>query len=152
MLQIKLMRALKMQAIAGIACALSQPLQAGNAHAGIFIALLRPLGAASCENPGKDNFSNVAKCMTQSVENVPGLLTALAYLMGLLLGSMAIVKMKEHVENPSQTPFKDCAVRLAAGGALFALPILYEAMINTTGNNGIGASAAKIYKARANVF
>ncbi|MEZ5919460.1 MAG: hypothetical protein R3D66_06035 [Alphaproteobacteria bacterium] len=26
---------------------------------------------------------------------------------------------KDHVENPTQTPIKDSAIRLAAGGALF---------------------------------
>jgi len=106
-------------------------------------------GPGSCGIGSKD-FSSVAACMTKSIENLPGLLTAMAYMFGLLIGSMAIVKMKEHVENPSQTPLRDGAIRFAAGGSLFALPIVFEAMTNTAGN-GIGASAASIYRARFNV-
>ena len=98
-----------------------------------------------------NNFSTIAQNITNSVASIPGLLTALAYLFGILIGVLGILKIKDHVENPSNTPLKDGAIRLAAGGALFALPIIFEAMTNTTGNNGNGASAASVYKARFNV-
>jgi hypothetical protein len=52
---------------------------------------------------------------------------------GILLGVLGVLKIKDHVENPGQTPLKDGAIRLAAGGALFALPIIYEAMFETVG-------------------
>ena len=44
------------------------------------------------------------------------------------------MKIKDHVENPTQTPLKDGAVRLLCGGALFALPIIMEAMFATVGD------------------
>lgn len=147
MAQSRIVRRLKLQLIAGMACALCQPLTAGSAHAAKLIGFF---GAGRCA-VGQKDFSDVAACMSKSVENVPGLLTALAYLFGLLLGAMAIVKMKEHVENPVQTPLKDSAIRMAAGGALFALPIVFEAMLNTTGANGAGVWAAALYKSRFNV-
>lgn len=81
-----------------------------------------------------NNFGKISENVAKSVENVPGLLTALAYLFGILLGVLGIMKIKDHVENPSQTHLKDGAIRLAAGGALFALPIVYEAMFETTGS------------------
>lgn len=166
MARIKIGKALKLQFYAGMAVALSQPLEAGSAHAGpllaagrahpapLIVMMMMVMGPppASCSVPGSNDFSSVAQCMTTSVENLPGLLTALAYCLGLVMGSMAIVKMKEHVENPANTPLKDCAVRMVAGGALFALPIVYEAMLNTVGNNGTGASAATLYKARFNAL
>ncbi len=100
-----------------------------------------------------NNFSNIAQNITTSIQNIPGLLTALAYMFGILLGVLGILKIKDHVENPTQTPLKDGSIRLAAGGALFAAPIIFEAM-NTTlnnGNNGAAASAAKMYSVSFNV-
>lgn len=81
-----------------------------------------------------NNFSSIAKNMTTSVASLPTLLAALSYLFGLLLGVLGVMKIKDHVENPGQTPLKDGAIRLAAGGALFAIPILYEAAKNTIGS------------------
>jgi len=98
-----------------------------------------------------NNFGSIANSITNSVSSIPGLLTALSYLFGILIGVLGILKIKDHVENPSNTPLKDGAIRLAAGGALFALPIIFESMTNTAGNNGIGSSAASVYKARFNV-
>ncbi len=90
-----------------------------------------------------NNFSKIAGNITTSISNLPGLLTGLAYMFGILLGVLGILKIKDHVENPSQTPLKDGAVRLAAGGGLFALPIIYEAMRETIGV-GSGVSAATL--------
>ncbi len=98
-------------------------------------------------------FSTIAQNVTDSTASIPGLLTGLSYLFGILLGVLGVMKIKDHVENPSQTPLKDGAIRLAAGGALFALPILYDAMFNTT--NGAGGAAqtlaAQLNKVKFNV-
>lgn len=93
-----------------------------------------------------NNFSNIAENITTSIQDVPGLLTGLSYMFGILIGVLGILKIKDHVENPGQTPLKDGAVRLAAGGALFALPIIYEAMRETidVGNAGAGVNAAQM--------
>jgi len=86
------------------------------------------------------DWSDIAENITTSIEALPGLLSGLAYLMGLLLGVLGIMKVKDHVENPSQVQLKDGAIRMASGGALFALPIVYEAMRNTIGSvtSGVG--------------
>jgi hypothetical protein len=65
-------------------------------------------------------------------------------MMGLMLGVLGILKLKDHVENPSQTPMKDGAIRLASGGALFALPIVFEAMKNTIGTTNDSVSPAHL--------
>lgn len=92
-----------------------------------------------------NTFSNIAQNVTTSIQNLPGLLTGLAYMFGILLGVLGILKIKDHVENPQQTALKDGAIRLAAGGGLFALPIVYEAMRETVGN-GAGVTAATLTK------
>ncbi|MAF98289.1 MAG: hypothetical protein CMH26_06615 [Micavibrio sp.] len=91
-----------------------------------------------------NNFSSIARNISTSLNDIPGLLSALAYLMGVILGILGVLKIKDHVENPTQTPLKDGAVRLAVGGALFALPILFESMMSTVGNNGAGVDVATL--------
>ncbi len=103
--------------------------QAGTAHAG-------------------NNFSSIATNIAASIADLPGLLSALSYLFGILLGVLGVMKIKDHVENPTQTPLKDGAVRLLAGGALFALPIMFEAMTETlnAGTVGAGSQSATLKK------
>jgi len=92
-----------------------------------------------------NNFSNIAENISDSISDVPGLISALSYLFGLLIGVLGIMKIKDHVENPTQTPLKDGAIRRAAGGALFALPIIFEAMSSTIGE-GDTVGVAKVNK------
>ncbi len=94
-----------------------------------------------------NNFGSIGANVTTSISFLPGLLTALAYMFGILLGVLGVLKIKDHVENPGNTPLKDGAIRLAAGGALFALPIIYEAMLNTNGTTGTAVTAATLQKA-----
>lgn len=91
------------------------------------------------------NFSSIAQNITTSISSLPGLLTGVAYMLGILLGVLGILKIKDHVENPTQTPLQHGAIRLTAGGGLFALPIVYEAMSNTVGT-GTTVSAAELSK------
>lgn len=91
-----------------------------------------------------NNFSTIAQNISTSISDIPGLLSALAYLMGVILGILGVLKIKDHVENPTQTPLKDGAIRLAVGGALFALPMLFESMMSTVGNNGAGVDVATL--------
>lgn len=94
---------------------------------------------------GGNNFSKIAENIAGSIGSLPGLISAIAYLFGVLIGVLGILKIKDHVENPTQTPLKDGAIRLAAGGALFALPIIFESMLNTIGN-GTAVDVAKVNK------
>ena len=100
---------------------------------------------------GGNNFGAIAENINDSIADLPGLLTGLSYLFGILLGVLGIMKIKDHVENPTQTPLKDGAIRLAAGGALFALPIIFEAMFETVGTDGENAMAAELNAVGFNV-
>lgn len=84
--------------------------------------------------------NGVMKNIIQSIEGVPGLITAAAYLSGLVLGVWAILNIKDHVESPQgNPPLKDGIIRLLIGGALFSLPTLYSAMLTTIQGGGNGA-------------
>ncbi|MAM35152.1 MAG: hypothetical protein CMH28_08770 [Micavibrio sp.] len=90
-----------------------------------------------------NNISNIAENITNSISELPTLLSALSYMFGLLLAVLGVMKIKDHVENPTQTPLKDGSIRLAAGGALFALPIVTESVLNTIGD-GRAVSQAEL--------
>ncbi len=105
---------------------------------GLFAVVLMTADAAHATN----NFSSVAKNMTVSMATLPTMLSAVSYLFGLLLGVLGVMKIKDHVENPSQEPLKNGAIRLAAGGALFAIPMIYEAAKNTIGSGSATGQAA----------
>lgn len=84
-----------------------------------------------------DSATDIAQNIVASTTFLPSLLAALSYLLGILFGVMGIYKIKDHVESPAQNPARNGYIRLAAGGVLFALPILYEAMFNTINGGSV---------------
>ena len=98
---------------------------------------------ASTDANAANNFGSIASNINTSMSTLPGLISAVAYLFGVLLAVLGILKIKDHVENPSQTPLKDGVIRLIIGGFLFALPILLEAMGGTVGS-GTAATTATL--------
>lgn len=62
---------------------------------------------------------------------IPYLLAALSYLFGLYLVTMAILKVRDHVEEPRQTPISESVKRFVAGGAFLALPMVTSVLKNT---------------------
>jgi hypothetical protein len=84
------------------------------------------------------SFTSISKTITQQIGGLPGFLTAIAYIMGVILALLGILKIKDHVENPSQTPLKEGAIRLAIAGALFVMPLVTEAAQNLLGTGGTG--------------
>ena len=85
-------------------------------------------GSAFDAELGAANLSTVSENIVDSSSRLPGLISALSYLMGILFGAWAILKLKDHVENPAQTRLSEVIARFLAGGALLALPIVFEAM------------------------
>ena len=55
-----------------------------------------------------------------------------------MIGVQAILKAKDHVENPEQTALRESVIRFIIAGALFALPVIYNAMFDAIGGNGLG--------------
>lgn len=104
---------------------------------GLFAATVMVAGDA---HAGGNNFSSIGSNIIASIADLPSLLSGLAYMFGMLLAVLGVMKIKDHVENPGQTPLKDGSIRLAAGGGLFAIPIVSEAMTNTVGS---GAQATQ---------
>ena len=78
--------------------------------------------------------NTIAETLTDSISQLPSLISALSYLAGVTLGTLGVLKVKDHVENPQQTPLKEGAIRLATGGALLALPTIFSAMVTAIGD------------------
>ncbi|MFH1157374.1 MAG: DUF6750 family protein [Pseudomonadota bacterium] len=69
--------------------------------------------------------------ITTSSTSLPMFISSIAYICGVGLAVAGIFKLKQHVDNPGQTPMKDGVMRLGAGGALLALPFIANAMMQS---------------------
>jgi len=98
----------------------------------LFVVLFSRLGFAQ----NFENFNDVAENITNSSRLLPGLISGLAYVSGVVIAASGIFKTVEHVSNPTQTPIRVPIMRFLTGGALFALPIIIEAAYVTI--NGAG--------------
>lgn len=84
------------------------------------------------------NINGLITNIVSETELLPGIVTAVAYLLGLLLGGIGVVNIKDHVEDPTRMPLKDGVIKLLVGGGMFALPAVFEAMFNTINGAGLG--------------
>ena len=98
---------------------------------------------SSKANAADASFTTISQTITGQIGGLPGFITAIAYIMGTLFAVLGLLKIKDHVENPSNTPLKDGAIRLAIGGALFVVPLVTEAMQNMLGA-GTGVDVQKM--------
>lgn len=92
------------------------------------------------ESAHANNVSTIVGNIGTSIASVPGLISGVSYMMGVVLGVLGVLKIKDHVENPGQTPLQQGAIRLAAGGALFALPFLFDVMQGTIAEGDAAAA------------
>jgi len=84
-------------------------------------------------------FKEVGDNIITSSGSLPAMIQTVAYVGGIGLGVAGVFKLKQHVDNPGQTPMKDGLVRLGAGGGLLALPYVTSAMMGSIDN---GANTA----------
>lgn len=105
-----------------------------------FVAGLSAQDAHAGGGGGNNTFDNVWQNLSTSIQGIPNLITIVAYIAGVVFAVLGVLKVKEHVENPQQTPLKSGAAYLAVGGALFALPFMIEIMTNAV--NGGDTSTA----------
>ncbi|MFP4385665.1 MAG: hypothetical protein ACLFP8_03120 [Alphaproteobacteria bacterium] len=82
------------------------------------------------------DLGTVGDSMSTSAQRLPGLLAMFAYISGIILCVTGLLKLVDHVTNPSQTKLGVPVVRFLVGGALFSLPIIAEAVKNTIGLGG----------------
>ena len=96
-------------------------------------------------------FSTIFERVTTSFGGVTGLISMFAYLLGIVFAIGGILKVKEHVEEPTKTDLKAGAMRLVAGGALFALPFVMDVMQATIGDSGSTFKGPQLHEATFNI-
>ena len=69
--------------------------------------------------------------VVNSSSGIPGLLSGLSYLFGIILGFMGIIKLKHHVEDPNSIQIWDPIRRFIAGGSFLAFPTVIRAVYET---------------------
>ncbi len=74
-----------------------------------------------------------------SADELPFLIAAITYMVGMTFGVLGIIKIYEHVNDPRQTQLSEGIKRLIVGGALLALPIVVEAAWRTLNDGNINA-------------
>lgn len=72
--------------------------------------------------------------------SLPGIVAGLAYMAGLICGFLGVLKLKQHVEAPSQTEIWDPIKRFVAGGAFFSLPYVAGVLRKTIEGDGAVAT------------
>jgi len=100
------------------------------------------------------NFNALLINIQLATDEVPALIAAVAYLLGLLMVISALFKIRDHVDDPNRMPLKDSVIRLLVAGALFALPTVFTAMYETiaAGGLGVGGTISSILNGAAFVF
>ncbi|MDD3020259.1 MAG: hypothetical protein PHX61_04665 [Alphaproteobacteria bacterium] len=123
---------------------LKQQLNRLNAVTGASFVMGTMLCSTAEAAPAK-TFNDIADNILTGIGTLPGFLSAISYMMGMLFSVLGILKIKDHVENPTQTHLKDGAIRLAVGGGLFMIPIITESMQTLIGT-GTKTDAAVVSK------
>ena len=90
-------------------------------------------------------FRTMSQNIIQASGSFQSLISTVCWIGGAGLGVAGIFKLKQHVDNPGNTPLKDGVMRLAAGGALLSLPFMMNVMAGSMsaaqGNTGLTATS-----------
>ncbi len=98
--------------------------------------------AGSLDAQAQANLSTIVDNIGTSSAGLPGLVTGTSYIMGTVIGTLGILKIKDHVENPSGTPLKEGAIRLLTGGALLTVPTMLDVVQTTIDGNAATQTSA----------
>ena len=82
-------------------------------------------------------FRDMSNNMIAASGGFNNLISVVCWIGGAGLGVAGIFKLKNHVDNPDQTPMKDGLVRLGCGGALLAFPFIQQAMQGSISNGSM---------------
>ncbi len=85
-----------------------------------------------------NNFNTLLFNIAAYSDSIPGLISALSYLLAILLMASGILKLREHVEEPEKVTLKEPITRLLIAGALFGMPNIFEAIYTTVAGTGLG--------------
>jgi hypothetical protein len=82
-------------------------------------------------------FRTMSQNIIQASGSFQSLISTVCWIGGAGLGVAGIFKLKQHVDNPGQTPMKDGLIRIGAGGGLLAFPFIQSAMQGSISNGNM---------------
>jgi len=85
---------------------------------------------------GAATVNTVLTQATTQVSPVPKLLSAAAYIIGLILLISGALSLKKHSENPASEPLGKGLGRVLVGGVVMSLPTLANLITNSLGTTG----------------
>jgi hypothetical protein len=104
------------------------------------VALALPGAAfAQAVTGGVDLGAAATNITTADVGPLAPLISALFWVAGGVLMGAGALKLKEHAENPTQTPMRQGISRMAVGAALLTIPFFSQFVTNTLSNTAAAA-------------
>ena len=98
-------------------------------------------------------FKDMTVNITTATSGLNNLISIVCWIGGAGLGVAGIFKLKNHVDNPGQTPMKDGLIRLGCGGGLLAFPFIQQAMQGSISNGSLTKlNAASLQMDSVSVF
>tara|TARA_Y100001001_G_C7998147_1_gene305378 strand:+ start:1388 stop:1795 length:408 start_codon:yes stop_codon:yes gene_type:complete len=93
------------------------------------------MAGASSTAYAQGGIADIANSVTEQTQELPNVITVIAYLGGAVLAFGGVLSVKQHVDNPQQKPLREGLVRLIAGALLLAAPATFEALRESVGLN-----------------
>src|ERR1700733_8194798 len=104
------------------------------------VAMALPDAAlAQAVQGGVDLGSAATNITAADVGPLAPLISALFWVAGGVLMGAGALKLKEHAENPTQTPMRQGIARMAVGAALLTIPFFSQFVTNTLSNTAAAA-------------
>jgi len=101
---------------------------------------LPTVALAQAVSGGVDLGTAASHITTNDVGPLAPLISALFWVAGGVLMGAGALKLKEHAENPTQTPMRQGISRMAVGAALLTIPFFSQFVTNTLSNTSDAAS------------
>jgi hypothetical protein len=99
------------------------------------------LVATSGDAFAQQKLGNIISNTMLSWGKLQSVFSTIAWIMGSFLGTAAIFKFKDHVDNPQQTPVSAGVKRMIAGGMFLSLPFATNAVRGSLfGNTAVGSN------------
>jgi hypothetical protein len=95
--------------------------------------------------PGIGDLNVIMKNILDSVQDIPLLVGSIAYLLGLITIMSAVITIKDHIEDPKNVPARHYVRKFLLAGALFALPTIVAALLQTVSGGTQGNGLASGY-------
>lgn len=113
-----------------------------------YFAAAMTAGCLFSGSPGAVASATTFRDMTTNIVTASGgfqnLISTVCWIGGSGLGVAGIFKLKQHVDNPGQTPMKDGLVRIGCGGGLLAFPFIQNAMQGSIANGSTAKLNASV--------